>query len=97
MYEIAETIFRQLGGNKFVAMTGARAVVKTERGLLINIPGRKINSVVINLDANDTYSVSFNKRTNYGIDIKQVASVHGVYADQLCAVFTEHTGLYTSL
>jgi hypothetical protein len=95
--QIAQTIIAQLGGNRFFAMTGAKYPVAFENGLQFTLPGRKINSVVIRLDANDTYTVMFNKKTNYGIDIKLVASATGVYADQLQSVFTENTGLYTSL
>jgi hypothetical protein len=39
----------------------------------------------------------FNKKTNMGVDIKKVASATGVYADRLQSIFTENTGLYTSL
>ena len=95
--QIANTILAQLGGNRFIAMTGAKNFVGTENALHFHIPGRKINSVVVRLDANDTYTVMFNKRTNMGVNIKSVSSATMVYADKLREVFTEHTGLYTSL
>jgi hypothetical protein len=95
--QIAQTILAQLGGNRFIAMTGARYLVAGDNFLQFQLPNRKINSVVVRLDENDTYTMLFNKKTNMGIDIKNVASATGVYADQLQSIFTEKTGLYTSL
>lgn len=94
---IAQTILSQLGGNRFIAMTGAKYLVDGGHFLQFTLPGRKINSVVIRLDASDTYTVLFNKKTNMGVDIKSVSSATMVYADQLRRVFEEHTGLATSL
>jgi hypothetical protein len=94
---VAQTILAQMGGNKFLAMTGAKYLVALDNALQFTLPNRKINSVVIRLDADDTYTMLFNKKTNMGIDIKLIASAVGVYADQLQSVFTEKTGLYTSL
>jgi hypothetical protein len=94
---VANTILQQLGGNRFIAMTGAKNFVGTENALHFQLPNRKINSVVVRLDATDTYTVMFNKRTNMGVNIKQVSSDTMVYADKLRAVFEKHTGLYTSL
>jgi hypothetical protein len=95
--QIASTILRQLGGNKFLAMTGAKYLVAGDNFLQFTLPNRKINSVVVRLDGDDTYTMLFNKKTNMGIDIKPIASATGVYADQLQNVFTDKTGLYTSL
>ena len=95
--QVAATILKQLGGNKFLAMTGAKYLVAGANFLQFTIPGRKINSVVIRLDPNDTYTLLFNKKTNMGVDIKNVAKATGVYADRLQSIFTENTGLYTSL
>jgi hypothetical protein len=97
MNTIANTILQQLGNGRFIAMTGARNFVGSENALHFQLPNRKINSVVIRLDASDTYTVMFNKRTNMGVNVKSVSSATGVYADKLRAVFEEHTGLFTSL
>ncbi len=94
---IAQTILQQLGGNRFIAMTGAKYFVDCGNALQFTLPNRKINSVVVRLDGDDTYTMLFNKKTNYGIDIKCVASESGLYADQLQSTFTEKTGLYTRL
>lgn len=54
---IAETILEQLGGNKFVVMTGAKNFVKTDNSLKFFLPrraGSKVNLVTITLE-NDLY------------------------------------------
>lgn len=65
MNYIANEIYRQLGGNKFTVMTGAKDFVPVENGLRFRI-GRnasKANMVMITLNALDTYDVKFIKHT----------------------------------
>lgn len=96
---VANTIRQQLGGQRFVAMTGARDLVDIGNGLAFRLPRglakAGINSVVVRLDPSDTYTVMFNKRR--GVDLKHVAAHTFVYADQLQALFTAETGLDTHL
>ena len=96
---VAETILQQLGGQRFIAMTGARYLVATPNALQFRVSStltkRRINSVVVRLDANDTYTLLFNRRK--GVDVIPVDSATGIYADQLRGVFTDATGLATSL
>lgn len=98
MHVVAETIARQLGGNKFVAMTGATLVGGTDR-LCVNL-GRT-RAVVITLAGDDTYTVSLHKPGRFTASggWKQPAPIvrEGVYCDRLQETFTELTGLYTSL
>ena len=64
--QIANTILQQLGGNKFVVMTGAKQLVAIENGLRFRI-GRndsKANMVRIVLKADDTYKMEFIKIGN---------------------------------
>ena len=93
----ARTILNQLGGNRFVAMTGAKQLVDLGEGLQFRI-GRnckKVNSVVIKLNGNDLYDVEFyNIR---GINFTKKSEAKNVFCDQLADIFEEHTGLYTSL
>ena len=59
--EIAKTIMQQLGGNQFVAMTGARQLVAVENGVRFRI-GRnatRTNVVRITLRGDDTYNMEF--------------------------------------
>jgi hypothetical protein len=97
---IANTILQQLGGNRFLAMTGARDLVAVPDALVMRLPrGARggVNSVVVRLDTDDTYTVLFNRRTNMGVNIRLISSANKLHADQLRQVFTEHTGLHTSL
>lgn len=98
--EIANTIFKQLGGAKFRAMTGAKNVlVLADGGLAIELPQNfakdKINRVTIRLNQSDTYDVAFERVR--GDSSQLISSSEGVYADSLREVFTRHTGLDTSL
>ena len=94
---IAKTILQQLGGNKFIAMTGAKNLGFTNNGLQMKI-GRNskgITHVIISLKSTDTYDVEFTKMR--GVNRKVVKKLKGVYADQLGKIFTKFTGLRTRL
>lgn len=96
--EIAKTILQQLGGSKFVAMTGAKNLGFTDTGLSFQI-GRnagKVSHVAINLDVGkDLYDMFFyNIR---GAKMKTIKEYKGVSFDQLQKLFIEVTGMYTSL
>jgi len=95
--QIAKTILQQLGGNKFIAMTGAKNLGHTNKGLQMKI-GRNskgITHVIINLKASDTYEMEFIKLR--GPSRKVVKKVSGVYNDMLGKIFTKYTGMRTSL
>lgn len=99
--QVARTILEQLGGNRFVAMTGARNFLGIEKGLSFQLPGgggrvkAGVNNVQVILAADDTYKMYFSRRR--GSSFKTVASHEGIYCDQLQEIFTKETGLYTSL
>lgn len=95
--EIARTILEQLGGNQFAMMTGAKNFIAAEKGLSFKVGrnSKSVSHVRITLDPDDTYSVEF-IRVRAG-KLTQVAKETGVYCDMLQNIFTEHTGLYTSL
>lgn len=90
--DVAATIWRQLGGNRFTAMTGAK-LVGTPNSLLIGLPGRGIKRVAIKLEANDTYTVE----TFKGLADIRVSTISDVYAEDLQRVFTRLTGLEVKL
>ncbi len=77
-------------------MTGAKLFISSEDGVSFQIPLSKgIRGVRIKLLPSDTYKVEFLKIFKSMVTVK---SVHeGVYADQLQSLFTQETGLYTSL
>jgi hypothetical protein len=95
--QVAKTILEQLGGNQFVVMTGSKNFVGSETGLSFKV-GRNskgVTHVRINLNAMDTYDVEFLKVRKLN---PQVAAYReGIYFDQLQALFTAETGLYTHL
>lgn len=101
--EIATEILCQLGGNRFIAMTGARQFSyfddKGECGICFRLPTRfamnGINYVKIKLTWADTYEVTFFKVT--GINIKTVVTHDNIYFDGLQDIFTQETGLNTRL
>lgn len=98
--QIAETILKQLGGNQFVAMTGAKNFGFDANGSLsFRLPTRKINCVKITPNALDLYDIEFRKITRRKLDIDNhlVAMDGNIYADNLRGIFEKETGLRTSL
>lgn len=94
---VAETILAQLGGNKFITMTGAKNFVKSDNSLKFNVGKAKngIKIIRIVLDKSDTYTVEFAKLVKY--DYKVVETRSNVYADNLKDVIGRVTGLALSL
>jgi hypothetical protein len=96
----AEEVLQQLGGRKFIAMTGAKNFVKNDpkKQIVFKIGGgakNGINYVRVTLTSMDLYNMEFLKAR--GTDLKVVASEKGVYNDQLQQMFTKHTGMNTKL
>lgn len=106
---IPEIILNQLGGNKFIAMTGSKNFVADGNTLRMALAknGSKANRLYITLEADDTYTMHFfrytaprfNSRTYSFTDekITEVKTIKGVFCDQLQELFTKVTGMYTSL
>jgi hypothetical protein len=94
--QAGETL-KQLGGNKFIAMTGAKnfAVGPKGMGFKIGRNSKSINYIRIDLKSNDLYDMEFIRLRKS--QIKVVKRVTGVYNDQLQKMFTKYTGMYTSL
>ena len=96
--QIAQTILQQLGGNMFIAMTVAKNLGFTNKGLQMKI-GRNtkgVTHVIIDLDrGKDLYNIEFVKIR--GVKRTTVKKLKGVYADQLGKIFTKFTGLRTRL
>lgn len=94
---VANTILAQLGGNKFIAMTGAKQFVGDTYSLTFRLPARfatnKANIVKIELNGDDTYTMTFMKL--YKLNIKTISTHPGLYCDMLQAEFTKQTGLDT--
>jgi len=97
---VANTILQQLGGRRFMAMTGARDFVGSAVALTFKLPAQAndgIRCVRVTLTAMDDYTVEFLGRGPRGLTWPVKATREGVYAENLAEVFTRVTGLYTRL
>lgn len=99
---LADEILRQLGGSRFVAMTGAKHICNGGDRLHFGLPRiakNRINRVTIILTADDLYTVRFYNLAgpSKGYAETDIKTVKGVYCDQLREVFERETGLLTSL
>lgn len=97
--EVAAEILRQLGGNKFIAMTGSKNIMSTESGIRMNLQPNKSRAthLFIALCADDTYTMTFKKVNKKTFDVTTIHEVEGVYFDAMKIIFTQVTGFYTSL
>ena len=98
MSDVANEIYRTLGGNRFRVMTGAKMMVSTENGIRMRIGRNKTNAnfMEVSLNGLDLYDVTFAKVTRMG-EMKSVRTYDNVYNDMLVSLFESHTGMYTSL
>lgn len=106
---IPQIILDQLGGNKFVVMTGSKNFVADGNTLRMTLAknASKANRLYITLGSDDLYTMHFfrftagrfNSKTCSFTDdkITEVKTYEGVYCDQLQELFTKVTGMYTSL
>lgn len=94
---VSNTIMSQLGGNRFCIMVGVKYPTYSSRTLSFQIGAnsKKVTGVHIELDNNDTYTMTFFRIRN--LRVEECAKVEGVYAENLREVFTRHTGIETSL
>lgn len=97
--QVAETILAQLGARRFLAMTGARDLVATAKGLQFKLPANfaagGVNMVRVELEPSDTYAVIAGRFR--ALEFKEKAREELIYGDQLQAAFTRLTGLDTHL
>lgn len=98
----AQTIFSQLGGNRFAIMTGARHMMAHgEDGLSFQLPRTPhytrdgINYVKISLNDLDLYNMEFGRIHGLKYTVKR--NISGVYAEDLQRLFTDVTGLDTRI
>jgi hypothetical protein len=94
---IAQTILSQLGGNKFLVMTGAKDLLAGSNSLQFRLPKmgtNKINTVRITLLRDDSYRIEFWKIR--GISTTFIGCFD-IMAEQLREVFEFNTGYFVSL
>jgi hypothetical protein len=102
---VANTILEQLGGRRFIVMTGASRFVGSETTLTFKLPARSTKDgsdvVRITLTPADVYTLEtfhFNPRaTSFDKTLEPRTSRDGVYNDVLAQVFESVTGLRVSL
>lgn len=100
---VANIILHQLGGNKFIMMTGAKHFGCDDNSLSFKIGKNHagVNHVKITLNVMDTYDMVLEKvsmsRKTHEVKRKVIGSHEGIYNDMLQDCFTQTTGLYTSL
>jgi hypothetical protein len=102
---VSNTILAQLGGSRFIAMTGASSFTGSANALSFKLPGKSgfvkngIRGVRIVLDPSDTYTVAFYAwRKKGGVsDFKIISEYSDIYAENLRGLFERETGLRTSL
>lgn len=108
---VPEIILDQLGGNHFLVMTGCHHLLGDKKSLSMTIPrnASRANRLEITLEPDDTYCMEFRRYRDECFSIRNgkcyqtkaineiVQTYDGVYFDQLQALFTHVTGMYTSL
>lgn len=96
---VAAVILEQLGGKRFLVMTGARHLLAHPSALSFRLPSNfardGINHIHIELTALDLYDVTFARYR--GIDLTHQVRVTDIDCEQLRSIFTETTGLALSL
>lgn len=94
---IAATILMQLGGNRFLAMTGSVPQYCDNYTSCYKLRRNKsrANYMKITLNCMDTYDIEFIRANTSGL--KTLVEKRGYYNDMLQVMFTEVTGLNTQL
>lgn len=98
--QVANTILAQLGGRRFIVMTGARDFIGGDNYFMFSLPKGfakdGINKIRITLDWTDTYIFEALK-VFPGPELKfdTIQKLDYVYADDLEDIFTSITGLDT--
>ena len=98
-HTISETIFNQLGGNRFSFMTGCKWHRSYENGILIKLTrnNSKAQFLEIRLNGNDLYDMNFFKVNRNTLDWITTSKQTDVFCDQLASIFESVTHLYTKL
>ena len=95
---VAKTILSQLGGGRFIAMTGCTNFTGNAESLSFKLTRNRSRGthMRITLEPSDTYKVEL-LQCGIHSGIKVLETAEDVYCDMLRDVFTRMTGLYTSL
>lgn len=109
MENVPKTILDQLGGNKFIACTGAKDFVGDGYTLRMKLPrnASPANRLYITLNGLDLYDMRFFRQSGGKLSMKTMEFspiketnekvYHDICCDQLQEIFTMHTGMVTHL
>lgn len=96
--QIAATILMQLGGRRFLVMTGSKPKYCDQYMSMYQLTRNKVNAkyMEITLNSLDLYDIVF---FSVDKDFNRILKAErtGIYNDMLQETFTEVTGLYTHL
>ena len=98
--QIAETILAQLGGARFVAMTGASNMLHGEKHLQCKLGRGALNGIThltVALRDDDSYDVTFHRVAKRGLDVREISRHEMVFADSLRTLVESVTGFYLNL
>ena len=106
---VADIILWQLGGRQFQVMTGSNNFLSDGNMLCMTLARNRseANRLHITLEMDDTYTLRFFHFTPSRLNSKtlkwseentrEIAEYKGIYAEDLCRIFTSVTGLETQL
>lgn len=100
--QVAKIILQQIGGSRFLTMTGSRDLINLGNGLRMSLSRNKTsaNRLEIIYDGGaDLYNLRFYRQSvskkAFEVKTKDIKTYEGVYCDMLEEIFTDVTGLYT--
>lgn len=99
MSEVAATILAQLGGRRFIAMTGSKDFYGSPKALSFKVGKnpKRVTHFRVTLDADDTYTTEALRWNGRKLEHETLNKAKGVYCDMLEDVFTDCTGPYTRI
>jgi hypothetical protein len=100
MHHVPKTILEQMGGNRALAMIGAKDFVYGDNFLKISFKAKALNGIKcfrIILTPADTYTVTFYGAMKAGLMPAIKAEFEDIYCEQLKGLIERTTGLYLSL
>lgn len=97
--EIAMTIINQMGGPKFVAMTGSKNFIYNHNSVTMELTRNKGRAKFLNIELTvmDTYKMTFSRFDSKTFDRVILKEYENVYNDGLAEIFESFTGLRTRL
>ncbi len=100
--QVAKIILQQIGGHRFVAMTGCHDFINLGNGLRMSLSRNKTSAnrlEIIYDEGADLYDLRFYRQSmnhkTFEVKTKDIKTYEGVYCDMLEDIFTDVTGLYT--